>query len=83
MEKLAEELLTYAFRNSVSQIRFPDLQCDLNKLMEQICCQAILEIKTILSNPALSDCQCFDAIEAIVQTLEARGVDCGGRYDFS
>ena len=44
--------------------------------------RALLRIRDILADDALSDETCFAKIEAIVSLLEELGVDCGSRHDF-
>ena len=45
MNDPAQEILTNAFRNSYAELRFPEMQINLNQVIEGTCYQAILEIK--------------------------------------
>lgn len=82
MNDPAQEILTNAFRNSYAELRFPEMQIDLNQVIEGTCYQAILEIKKILADPTLRDNDCFCAIEEIVRILESYGISGEGRHDF-
>lgn len=44
--------------------------------------RALLQIRDILADEALSDESCFQKIEAIVSLLETMGISAGGRHDF-
>lgn len=82
MNEPYEEILTKAFRNSCVELHFPEIQLNLNHLIEGICYQAILEIKKTLADPSLRDAECFMAIEEIVCALESHGISGEGRHDF-
>lgn len=82
MNDPAQEILTHAFRNSYAELRFPEIQVNLNQMIEGTCYQAILEIKKILADPSLQDNDCFCAIEEIVCILESHGISGEGRHDF-
>lgn len=51
-------------------------------LVSDAAARALLRIRDILADNALSDETCFAKIEAIVSLLEELGVDCGSRLDF-
>ena len=51
-------------------------------LVSDAAARALLRIRDILADDALSDETCFAKIEAIVSLLEELGVDCGSRHDF-
>lgn len=82
MNDPAQEILTNAFRNSYAELRFPEMQINLNQVIEGTCYQAILEIKKILADPTLRDNDCFCAIEEIVRILGSYGISGEGRHDF-
>lgn len=82
MNDPTQEILTYAFRNSYAELRFPEIQFNLNQVIEGTCYQAILEIKKVLADPSLQDNDCFCAIEQIVRILESHGISGEGRHDF-
>ena len=64
------------------QISFPTLQQNPAQLVELRCFQALRQIKEIISDPTLSDAECFQRIEAIVCVLEELGSDGGAQHDF-
>ncbi len=80
--ELCKQILTEAFRSGIVEVRFPDLECDLSKIVESTCYQALKEIKEILNDDTLTDEDCFNKIEEIVCVLEDYGMDGGSRHDF-
>ncbi len=64
------------------QISFQTLQQKTAQLVELRCFQSLRKIKEIISDPTLSDAECFQRIEAIVCVLEELGSDGGARHDF-
>ena len=51
-------------------------------LASDAACRALLRIREILADDALSDETCFAKIEAIVTLLGDVGILCGPRHDF-
>ena len=52
------------------------------KTAEMICYEALGKIKAILEDDSLSDRECFQQIEEIVNVFESIGSSCGSRHDF-
>ena len=75
-ETFYQELLT----KLLSQ--YPTLQQNPAQLVELRCFQALRQIKEIISEPTLSDAECFQRIEAIVCVLEKLDSDGGAQHDF-
>ena len=55
---------------------------DIQKLVESSCYQALEQIRSILRDDSLSDPECFQKIEKIVEVYEHLGSGTGGRHDF-
>lgn len=79
---LYTEIMAYALQQYDVYVSFPDQEIDLTKITTDLCYQAIQEIQCILKDDSLSDPECFAKIEAIIDTLEDRGIDCTPRHDF-
>ena len=63
-ETFYQELLTKPLSQYPMQISFPTLQQNPAQLVELRCFQALRQIKEIISEPTLSDAECFQRIEA-------------------
>ncbi len=79
--ELWEELLCRAAIQANVEIKLPS-NFDLNKILENECCKALMQIKEIISDSDLEDKECFDRIEKIVCVFESIGSNGGGRHDF-
>lgn len=77
-----QELLMKLLSQYPMQISFPTLQQNPAQLVELRCFQALRQIKEMISDPTLSDTECFQRIEAIVFVLEELGSDGGAWHDF-
>ena len=53
-----------------------------NVQIEKTCYQILQEIQKVVSNPTLTDAECFWRVEELVCLFEKYGLDCGGRHDF-
>ena len=80
--ELYQEMLVKLLEGETIQVTFPDLKTDLAKLVESECYRALCRIKHIIEDDSLSDAECFQKIEHIIQTFEALGSDGGNRHDF-
>ena len=80
--QLSKEILAHLLSQTDAQILFPDLKLDAQQIIETQSYQALLEILEILRDDRLSDPDCFEKIEAIVNVFESLGVSCGTRHDF-
>ena len=81
-ETFYQELLTKLLSQYPMQISFPTLQQNPAQLVELRCFQALRQIKEIISEPTLSDAECFQRIDAIVCVLEKLDSDGGAQHDF-
>ena len=79
---LYKEILAHALTYGEVKITFPDQNCDLAKIVEGECYQALQKIKAIIQDDSLTDEECFLKIEEIVCVLESVGSGGGFRHDF-
>ena len=80
--KLFQEMLVKLLEKETVQVTFPDLDTDPAKLIELKSYWALSRIKRIIEDDSLSDAECFQKIEQIIQTFEALGSGGGNRHDF-
>ena len=80
--ELAVELLAKILERREITGSFPTLDLDAQGLLESASYQAPCHNQAILKDHAPSAPECFQKIEAVVQTLEDMGVSCGNRHDF-
>ena len=78
--ELYKEILAQALTYGEVKITFPN--CDLEKLVEGECYQALQKIKAIIQDDSLEDKECFMKIEEIVNILESVGSSGGFRHNF-
>ena len=55
---------------------------DIPSIVEGICYRTLCAIREILKDPVLTDEECFQKIEQIVELYEQIGSDAGSRHDF-
>ncbi|MBR5022527.1 MAG: hypothetical protein IKY18_04940 [Oscillospiraceae bacterium] len=79
---LYKEILSHALMQGEVKITFPGDACDITKIVESECYQALQKIKAIIQDDSLTDKECFMKIEEIVCVLESAGSDGGFRHDF-
>ena len=71
---LCDEILTkYFYENEPEKAK---------EIVETESYRALVKIKRVLENDDLSDAECFNKIEEIVNIFEAMGSGCGNRHDF-
>ena len=80
--EFAVELLSKLLVRRKIAVSSPGLALTAQDLLESASYQALCQIQAILKDDTLSDPECFQKIEAVVQTLEDMGVSCGNRHDF-
>lgn len=80
--ELAVALLAKLLENQPMNISFPTLKLSAHDLLESSSYRTLQQIQEILKDDSLSDPECFQKIEAIVQVFEAAGSGCGSRHDF-
>ena len=79
---LYKEILSHALMQGEVKITFSGDVCDIAKIVEGKCYQALQKIKAIIQDDSLTDKECFMKIEEIVCVLESVGSDGGFRHDF-
>ena len=77
---LDEEILVTLLEGRTVHVKIEGL--DIQKLVESSCYQALEQIRSILRDDSLSDPECFQKIEKIVEVYERLGGSTGGRHDF-
>lgn len=80
--ELYKEILVQMLRKGEVKITFPELEGDLNSIVESECYKVLCEIKAVLEDMSLDDKECFWRIEKIVRIFEEAGSGCSGRHDF-
>lgn len=80
--ELYKEILVKILQQQELQITFPNVNIDVNEIMENECYQALQKIKEIIQDDTLEDVECFMKIEEIVCLFEALGSNGGSRHDF-
>lgn len=80
--ELFMDILCKAMGRKGTDLAWPYFQVDASQLVELVCYQALREIKAILEDEDLEDCECFMKIEKIVRILEQMGSNGGFRHDF-
>ncbi len=79
---LFKEILINALSKETTQISFPSLDGNIEKLFEKECYQVLIKIKEILDDDTLEDKECFYRIEKIVRAFEDIGCLGLTRHDF-
>lgn len=80
--KLYEEILLNEFQSETLKSLILPKTIQLEQIVELACYSALEQIKAILEDDTLDDCNCFQKIEEIVRVYEQLGSDCGNRHDF-
>ena len=80
--EFAVELLSKLLERRQSAVSFPGLALTAQDLLESASYQVLCQIRGILQDDTLSDPECFQKNEAIVQVFEDLGSGCGSRHDF-
>ena len=78
--ELYQEMLTEILRWEELEVRFPQMEGAVEKIVDQRCYQALKQIRDILRNEQLSDPECFQQIEEIICVLESQGSGGGLRH---
>ena len=78
-----QEILIHVLEKQPLEVTFPALQPGaLERIVESVCYQTLLQIQEIVHDESLSDTECFQRIEEIVCAYEAIGSSGGNRHDF-
>lgn len=80
--KLYKDVLIGLLMNEAVEIRFPDVELDINQLVEMKCYQTLKKIQAVIEDESLEDEACFMKIEEIICAFEAIGSSGGVRHDF-
>ena len=80
--QLSIEILSHLLSQCGFQILFPSLDLKASEIVEIRSYCALKKIQEILKDDTLSDSECFQKIEAIVNVFESIGASCGARHDF-
>ena len=80
--ELIQGLLYQLLKEDKIEVTFPGLNVDAAELLEIQAVKMLEEIIAILRNDALSDPDCFQRIESIVDLFERNNISCGSRHDF-
>ena len=78
---LYKEILIEMLLNEQTDIKFTNLQVDLENALLSRCYTALNEIKNIIADDSLSDNQSYAKIEAIVNLFNQLGIDSGNRHN--
>ena len=79
--ELYKEILAHAMTYGEVKVTFSG-ECDIAKIVEGECYQALQKIKAVIEDDSLEDAECFMKIEHIILTLEGIGSSGGIRHDF-
>jgi len=79
--ELYKELLAKVLEQERVEVYFPGLTVDATEIVSQMSYRALVEISHIIRDDTLSDRECYQKIEEIVQVFEAFGSHGGGRHD--
>jgi len=79
--ELYKEILAHAMTYGEVKVIFSG-ECDIAKIVEGECYQALQRIKAVIHDDSLSDSECFMKVEEIVNVLESVGSSGGFRHDF-
>ncbi|MBQ2895891.1 MAG: hypothetical protein IJE26_04180 [Oscillospiraceae bacterium] len=79
--ELYKEILGKALEQERMEIYFPELRINAAEIVAQRCYRALKEISDVIRDDSLSDRECYQKIEAIIQTFEALGSNGGSRHD--
>ena len=77
-----EELLVSAIQKGKVRIGLRARMRKVERLVEKESVQALYRIKKMIEDDFLSDVECFEKIEEIVNIFEELGMTCGSRHDF-
>lgn len=80
--KLYEEILWNELQSEALHSLILAKTIQVEQIVELACYSALEQIKVILEDDTLDDCNCFQRIEEIVRVYEQLGTDCGSRHDF-
>ena len=80
--ELYKQILIRLLADEKIDVTFANVTLDINRIVKDICYQALCEIKAVVENDDLDDEECFMRIEKIVHIYESLGSDGGTRHDF-
>ena len=80
--ELYKEILVNVLQRQQVRVLFPRLKISAREIVGMDCYKALRKIRAILADDRLTDAECFQKIEEIVQVFDQMHVGCGGRHDF-
>ncbi len=80
--ELYRDMLCKILETENYEIYLPDLEIEVEKLIELKSYLVLNEIKKILENPTQDDAECFECIEKIIALFEKIGSGIHNRHDF-
>ena len=69
-QRFYKELLIGLLQKKAVEVRFPDLNMDIDALADLESCKALKKIRDILNDRTMDDPECFDAIERVIVEFE-------------
>ena len=79
--ELYKEILINVLERQKAEVIFPELNIDVEKIVELKCYRALNEIKAVLEDSSLEDADCFRRIEEIVCIFEKNFDGVNFRHD--
>lgn len=80
--ELYNEILSKILQSRELHITFSNFEISPTEIVRIECYKALKEIKEIIEDSSLEDCECYMKIEKIVGLFEQIGSDGGNRHDF-
>lgn len=79
---LCKEIMSRVLEKEDVHVVFPNLKLDMEKVVHDVCYDALQKISAVIKDDQLSDSECFMRIEEIVIIMEKLGSNGGNRHDF-
>jgi hypothetical protein len=79
---LYQEILIHVLCGQEMKIGFPNLEGNIQALLDSACYQTLEKIKEVIHDDSLDDPECFAKIEKIICLYESIGSSGGDRHDF-
>ena len=79
---LYQEILIHLLCGQEMKIGFPNLEGNIQALLDSACYQTLEKIKEVIHDDSLDDPECFAKIEKIICLYESIGSSGGDRHDF-
>ncbi len=79
---LYKGILLSILQNKDIQVTFPNMEIEVQTMIELECYKALNKIKSILEDDRLNDEECFMKIDEIIYVFENLNSFNGSRHDF-